>query len=291
MYLGVGIGPEGAQEFWGKAVNKYENRAREWGKTGLGLYYASLAYSVYVLPVLSFLVQFKEPTAEVFLAEDRALRAMVPGPYRWCMKEELFALATHYGQARSFPSLKNLGISARCRMMLFENSSRGGIHVQEKCSTIQEAVRSSTQALGRQVTWAGWYGGGILSDMLRSRGQLEEMGISIDALQNQAAGSRGEEEEESPAARLKRIRKNFQKTARKELEQDWKADTCGRYLQVAAKLDTKGRGILNRWELAFQRSTLLDGITLLRAAATACRTAEQMSLLLETLFHEQMCKL
>ena len=79
-------------------------------------------------------------------------------------------------------------------------------------------------------------------------------------------------------------------TARKELA-NWRPDTCQRYLGVADKIDAKGLNILNKWELAFQRGTLVDGITILRSAATAAANPEEMSVLLETLFFEQVCKL
>ena len=80
-------------------------------------------------------------------------------------------------------------------------------------------------------------------------------------------------------------------STRRELAKDWKSDTCGRYLSVANKIDSKGKAILNRWELVFLRGTLVDGITTLRSAATASATTEEMSVLLETLFYEQACKL
>ena len=75
------------------------------------------------------------------------------------------------------------------------------------------------------------------------------------------------------------------------LANDWKADTCSRYLQVGSKISTKSKKILARWELAFQRNTLLDGITLLRSAATACPSQEEFDTLVETLYFEQVCKL
>ena len=96
VYLGV-VGPEGGKDFWDKAILKFEKRASEWGKVGLGLQYATLAYSIYILPILSFLAQFKVLDDEVFQAEASALAHMVPGPYRWMLKEDFFSLATHYG--------------------------------------------------------------------------------------------------------------------------------------------------------------------------------------------------
>ena len=80
-------------------------------------------------------------------------------------------------------------------------------------------------------------------------------------------------------------------STRKELQTEWRSDTCQRYLMVARKMDATCQSIMNRWELAFQRKTLVDGITLLRAAAMACTSPEEMAILLETLFFEQTCKI
>ena len=80
-------------------------------------------------------------------------------------------------------------------------------------------------------------------------------------------------------------------STRKELAKDWKSDTCGRYLSVASKINDKSKQLLSRWELAFQRNTLLDGITLLRAAATASGNAEEFELIVQMLYFEQVCKL
>ena len=60
---------------------------------------------------------------------------------------------------------------------------------------------------------------------------------------------------------------------------------------MASNIDSNGKAILTRWELVFLRGTLVDGIMALRSAATASATSEEMSVLLETLFYEQACKL
>ena len=80
-------------------------------------------------------------------------------------------------------------------------------------------------------------------------------------------------------------------STRPELAKEWKSGTRGRYLAVANKINDKCKQVLNRWEVTFQRNILLDGITLFRAAATACNTDQEFLLLIETLYFEQVCKL
>ena len=66
-------------------------------------------------------------------AEEEALRYLVPGPWAWCTKDDLFLLSTKYGQARDFASLSHLSLAARARLFKCENSSRGGLKINELC--------------------------------------------------------------------------------------------------------------------------------------------------------------
>ena len=51
-----------------------------------------------------------------------------------------------------------------------------------------------------------------------------------------------------------------------------------------------GQSACRRWEVTFQRNALLDGITMLRAAATAATKPEDFESLVQTLYWEQVCK-
>ena len=93
---------------------------------------------------------------------------MVPGPFKWVEQEDLFALGSHYGQARSFPSLQVLGVASRSRAALFENLQFGGVQVQDKRAAIQAARSESPQCLGRQVRWDDWYEQGVVQDMAQA---------------------------------------------------------------------------------------------------------------------------
>ena len=45
---------------------------------------------------------------------------------------------------------------------------------------------------------------------------------------------------------------------KKELANNWKHNTCGRYLSVASKLNAKGAQIPAKWEVVFRRAALVD---------------------------------
>ena len=72
---------------------------------------------------------------------------------------------------------------------------------------------------------------------------------------------------------------------------EWTADTCGRYLQVAAALNSDSIKILRTWHFQLGRECLMDNFTCIRAAVTAVNTPEQLVMLLEKLRYEQICGL
>ena len=183
-----------------------------------------------------FLAQFKVPDGGVLQVEDRALRAMVPGPYQWCTKNDLFSLK-QYGQSRAFPSLAHMSTSARCRMVNFENLARGGLRLREKMAAVKEAMQFSSQCLGRQQLWSTWFRKGILNDMLSSLQEITSVGLSVASLKEKAAGSRDVEDAHAHS-RNKRMKKNFQKTVRTELEKTVEVNSLSR---MRFKLD--------RWNL------------------------------------------
>ena len=100
--------------------------------------YADFAYATYVLPTLSFIAQLRAPSPEVLGAESQALRGMLPGPYQWCIEEDLFYLAEVYGQSRSFPSVMHVCRAAQKRVMLYENMEHGGLHIKEKQTELEQ---------------------------------------------------------------------------------------------------------------------------------------------------------
>ena len=83
-YLGHVVGPEAGPDTWKKPMAKYREAARMWSKTGLGLQFAAVAYTTYVLPILGFVAQLCPLPSGWEKSEASALRAMVPGPGGWC---------------------------------------------------------------------------------------------------------------------------------------------------------------------------------------------------------------
>ena len=107
-YLGFHIGPLAGSMSWEAPLQKYLKAAKDWGALGLGLHLSTLAYGIYILPVLSFVAQLSNPPDKAWEIERKALSLMVPGGYKWILPEDLFRLKANFGQAASFPSLKML---------------------------------------------------------------------------------------------------------------------------------------------------------------------------------------
>ena len=216
LYLGVEVGPESLDNFWIKATKKFLDRARTWGGAGLGLQLSTLAYGVYVFPILSYLAQFLAPDEQALRAEEKALRLMAPGPFDWCEKRDFQFLKEHLGQARSFPDLQCMGLSARCRMLVFENISRGGLHLGSRRASLERFMADSDQCLKRQRRWAAWLRMGIVQSMANCRTELGLRNLSIESLKLKAAGcSEGETLEGDN--NYKKMRRDFQRTVRSEL--------------------------------------------------------------------------
>ena len=213
-YLGVQIGPESTSTFWDQAVAKYLDRAKQWGSMGLGLFFAATAYQTYILPTLSFLAQFRKPGGEVYKAEGKALAYMVPGPGHWCEKEDFYQLGKHLGQQKSFPSVGDMGLAARTRLMVFENLTQGGLGISVKFRNLQDTLRNM-DSMGRLDLWHSWFFEGILAHIHSCRAELGLWDLNVSTLLDSAATPRSEEE--SPVSLEKRRKKNFQKTVRTAL--------------------------------------------------------------------------
>ena len=126
-YLGFVIGPGAKTDSWSKPLRKYMDSAKLWGGKGMGAQYASLAYSTYTLPILSYIAQLCAPPETAFACEWQALKAIYPGPGHWCSCEDLHYMASNYGQARSLPSLSHTCMAAQKRICLWEDSANGGL--------------------------------------------------------------------------------------------------------------------------------------------------------------------
>ena len=194
-----------------------------------------MAYSTYVLPILSFIGQLSAPPQEALEAEAKALRAMAPGPGNWCSMTDLLVMGESFGQARSFPGLSHMCLAAQKRVFQWEHSAQGGLAVQSKFGQLKHAI-AQTEHMDRYVRWVSWYRKGPVATLNDTSLSLDRLGLSSAELLGQA----GEEKSEKGGApNLIRVRKKFQKCVRLALGKKARPDAVAR---VRAKLC--------RWNLA-----------------------------------------
>ena len=169
-----------------------------------------MAYKTYVLPTLGFLAQFKRPSQKVLEAETKALAFMVPGPYKWCTKEDLYHCHESWGQQVSFPNVEDLCLAARCRLMQFENCAHGGLDIQGKKNDLG-ATLQNLDRVGRLSLWHSWYEDGMLANIHSSQAELAAEGLSIQDVLRQTLP---EDDEMDEASKFRWQKKHFQATIR-----------------------------------------------------------------------------
>ena len=79
--------------------------------------------------------------------------------------------------------------------------------------------------------------------------------------------------------------------AKQVLKAKWGKYTCARYMLIAKRFERPALAIMDKWEMRYGRSALLDGLDRMRSATTAAQTCEDMTVLVSTLIWEQVCKI
>ena len=213
-YLGFVIGPGAGDASWGKPLQKYLKSARFWGKAGVGLQYSALAYTTYVLPILSFVGQLCAPPKSALETEMQAFRHLIPGPGNWCVQNDLWYMADNFGQARNLPSLVHLCMAAQKRVYLWENRAQGGLAIRDRFLQLQRSMSSSRHRV-RNARWESWYHKGPVATLHCNSVKMDEWGLSSASLLRNAGW-----EDIDPDNRAKGVRKvksKFQSCVRKAL--------------------------------------------------------------------------
>ena len=236
-YLGIVIGPGAGQSSWKKPLAKYLETAKAWGAQGLGLQYGALAYTTYVLPILSFVAQVCPIPEEAYKMEAKALRYMVPGPYQWCLPVDLFYLNPLYGQPRAFPRLADTVQAAQARVYHWENHKHGGLKIQEKCNSIRR-LRAEIDDIGRLVYYFEWLESSPAVVLLKNRCALSAMGLDDGTLFNLAG--QAQQLEDRDADNVKLVRQNFQRKARQAICNHSSPDPVARMRHKLARFNLPG---------------------------------------------------
>ncbi len=130
-YLGYYVGPGRSDQSWEGPLLKYLDRAKQWGRLGVGLLTSLQAYQVYISSVLQFVGQL-EPLPQDFLdKERRAIQSLLPGPTAWilpaCLKD-----AAHIHLPLSLLDMNAVAQAAKVRVCIQENLAHGGLQIRNR---------------------------------------------------------------------------------------------------------------------------------------------------------------
>ena len=176
LYLGFAVGPGRSTHSWDKALVKYKARANLWKDHRLGLHYAAHCYNSLVLPTLSFIWQLEDVPEQAFHEETAVLCSLTRGPSQWRLPSDLYHLHAHFGQTRSFNSLRHVALAAKLRVLIL-----GDLQVEQRAGALRTA-QSATNFLERFVQWNSWYNSSYLFVLQRSDAAAKSMGINADVV-------------------------------------------------------------------------------------------------------------
>ena len=236
-YLGFVIGPGAKHESWNKPLSKYLASAQVWGAKGVGMQYATFAYSIYTLPILSYIGQLCSPPQEALDVEWKALKALLPGPGNWCNREDLHHMAANFGQARSLPSLSHTCMAAQKRVFIWEDRMQGGLNINTKYDHLQTAIRD-TNHLDRFVVWNDWYLTGPVATLHGNSAKLDHMGLTSQKIM-QLVGWESIVPD-AWAKGVRKVRKHTQKVICKAIRTNDLPDAIGRVRHKLARWNLSG---------------------------------------------------
>ena len=154
-YLGLFVGPGKGTLSWQEPLEKFLDRARTWGKQGIGMLLTIQAYQVYVSSVLQFVLQLEDLPENFAAHERKACQSLLPGPTGWmvpnCLKD-----AKHVGFPIELADMAAVSIAAKARVAFFENEAHGGLNITRRVACFQTVAGDdcSVQHIGWVSTWA-----------------------------------------------------------------------------------------------------------------------------------------
>ena len=136
-YLGYFLGPARESQSWTGPVSKYLERAKTWGKLGLGMLITLQAYQVYMCSVLQFVAQL-EPLPENLLDKNRqAVQALFPGPTA-CIVPSCLKDARYLHLPIALMDMQAVATAAKVRALRCENLADGGLQVTMRAGRLLE---------------------------------------------------------------------------------------------------------------------------------------------------------
>jgi hypothetical protein len=127
-------------------LEKFQERASQWGSLGVGLLMTLKAFRVYVESVLLFVGQLEDLPKILKTCESAACRQLFPGPKDWMTADGFRELKTLYA-SDELRDIESIVVASKARVAQFE--ANGALDVQgraEKMESLDCAATSCSLA-------------------------------------------------------------------------------------------------------------------------------------------------
>ena len=233
-YLGFILGPGRDHDSYLKPIAKYIQRASDWNTVGCGLALSTMAYNVYILPVLLFVAQLDAPPTTWKQAEAKVLRKLLPGPAHWFKPGALRSISS-LGFPKDFPDLMELTKAVQYRVATTEASATGGLDIMDRARTPHNSIIHSDY-IGRTAIWKDGFDRSYILQLSNTITHCQDKGINQHSLEAELGHG-------SPrpytAQMTKSIRRQWQRTIWTRIKPDHFPD-----------LHEYMRSKLNRWSIS-----------------------------------------
>ena len=153
-YLGFFVGPGKGTISWKGPLQKYRERAKQWGKLGLGMLLTMQAYRVYISSVLQFVAQLEPLPPEFAEAERHAIQSLCPGPTAWTVPT-LLKDAAYLHLPVALADMAAISSAAKVRVAHLENIQHGGLKVHSRYSVLLQSFGTEC-SLGHVARCTDW---------------------------------------------------------------------------------------------------------------------------------------
>ena len=226
-YLGFFVGPGKKRLSWTKPVGKFLERSAAWGSLGLGLHMSLRAFRCYIASVLLFVAQLEHLPEGFSDIEAKAVRRLVPGPYRWTNPEALKELM-QFGFPTSLACVPSMAHAAKSRVLQYEARDSGGLDILNRASQLRRIMDQYT-TFARLVWVHTWISGCFLfsveqghTTVQHALREVDRLGRAIPALvqwrTHLAAAADNIVESDEPRRKRRKLKLSWQSVATKILQ-------------------------------------------------------------------------
>ena len=115
-YLGIILGPEKCNLSWKIPCDKYIRQLLRWCDLHVGTLLQLKVHRIFLLPILTFVLQLLPPSDEVARLEQISLHKILSGPGNWILLSDAQNLKSAWGFPIEFPNLTLLEVAVKVRV-------------------------------------------------------------------------------------------------------------------------------------------------------------------------------